>query len=843
MALRTDDQDQKLDPSQADYDSKFNDIRKAEEAGDFNAIANNYDKTADPSQENNNIERARQGEQNSWQQNYTGAKNNTGNGRFSFKKQGPIGVIITVIVTALVGGGAFFAGPALLLQQVSETFTGTARLNPQLTSMQKRTNIMLQSKFDGPVKGVCTPINLLCKYTRPSNRILTQMKKNGIVAYKNNVEVDITKGPFPNARPDELRWTNNAGQTKSIKAGELAKTALSNPEFAAALRTSYNPRFVSLADNVFKAVKTRFGLNGTDKTKGKNPDKIRQTLNEESVAETTDGIGEAAKNGEVSVMRKLFGDRITTLFENLAKAGKSGSAVGLVAGGVCMVSDVPGLITKTVRVYQMRQFIKYAAVFLVAAGAQRAGDGTAETASTLGSILTTQVNGKTAMDSFGMRNALFGDTNQNGDTKWQNYAPGAGVIAALGGVAAITSSPVKKDACNIATSPFVGTAVNVAAAPETLGLSLVAGAIAWGAGVAIGQFSGPIVNAFMNSNIIPDSFYQSLMGALVPDLTKDASGQDAGNILASGAENLMSQTANTGGNMPLNIKQAIAYNKVTQQVDLAYAQQDRAALSPLDGSNPNTALGSFVRQFMPYYGQMSSLSGLFSMIGSVTTGSFSSLLSASTVKAADPATEFNQCQDPSIQISQTAATPFCAIQYGVPPEYLAIDPTQVIQDLKDSGNIDDNGNAQDPSSVAVNNVSDSVFGIKPNSDTATLKQWQALCTDGSTDAISAYEGGNSCMITDRKTAEFALYTIDRRIQQTMDGEDTTLNSSSDNTTSTQAATYTPPTSPSVLLSALQSFNTSQPQVSLLQQTPEVVMTVSRFSLHQSPFTSIPGILV
>jgi hypothetical protein len=48
MATQTDDNDTRLDPGQADYDKKFNDLQKREEAGTFDDIAKNYDKTADP---------------------------------------------------------------------------------------------------------------------------------------------------------------------------------------------------------------------------------------------------------------------------------------------------------------------------------------------------------------------------------------------------------------------------------------------------------------------------------------------------------------------------------------------------------------------------------------------------------------------------------------------------------------------------------------------------------------------------------------------------------------------------------------------------------------------------
>ena len=58
MPLQT-TEDDTLNPGQANYDAKVNNIGKREQAGTFDTISKNYDKTADDTQENKNIAKAK----------------------------------------------------------------------------------------------------------------------------------------------------------------------------------------------------------------------------------------------------------------------------------------------------------------------------------------------------------------------------------------------------------------------------------------------------------------------------------------------------------------------------------------------------------------------------------------------------------------------------------------------------------------------------------------------------------------------------------------------------------------------------------------------------------------
>lgn len=790
-------------PGQADYDKKVDlqNLSKSESAG--NATAPQED--------------AETGEENPDFVSNVTSNNATNKTPFKFnlkslREKGPIATIITIVATAIVGGGAFFGGPSLLLVQVAQEFTGTARLNTQLTSFTTRTDSVLASKFAAdPTSGLCTGtvVKFMCKYTRPSNRLLKQMEKYGIEAYKGDTKV-LSNGPFPSAKPDRLVFKG-----QNISANEFLKTMATNPEFRAAARSAYNPRFISLADKIFSAVKARFGISGKDKEKGVAADKVGTTLDEAAAGVDTTGAAAAAKEGDsalTALMKKLVGEEMTKMLEKIASFGKAGDAEGLVAGIVCAVGDVPGVIVKVVKAYQETQFIKYAMVFAVVGGAIMAGDASQEETSGLGSILTTTVGGNSAMDSFGMRNALNGDTAAGSDTKWQSYVAGASVLAALGTAAVVLNDPLKKNLCAIATSPAAGVATEAALGAGTFGIgTVVTVVLAAGVGFALGAAAPTIISEAQK--IIPDSVYHDAMQSMVGDLTKGATGMPAGDILAGGYESLMSQTSHQRQNQALSIPNAIAYNQLTKKVDVAFAQDDRITHSPLDATNPNTALGSFVNQFLPYYSDMGSVSGIASMLGGLLPNTFSSILSSKVSAAGDPATQFNQCPDPQVIDSGVAATPLCAVQYGVPTDYLGTQPVKVVSDLMASGDIDSDGNVLDPPSSVIDTASSAVFGLAPNSDTSSLKKWMEYCADDTSNVLI------DCQIKNQKTAEYAMFNIDHSVQQTMDGEDSTPYGNAA-ATPTSASVVTPKTN---LFAALDSF--MQPQIAMPTIIPTVVKPV------------------
>jgi len=705
-----------------------------------------------------------------------GGKITGANASALLKKRGPLGLLITLISG---GGIAGFMGlQGLLPIHIVENFI--SRNDTQNTSLTIRTNKILNSKIVGDTtSGSCEIIQIACRFQRPSNKLLSNLEKQGVTAWNKKGEVITKKNFVANERPAKYSFIDKTGTNIDVTPEKFASTLKNNAEFRAAFHNAYKTRFVSFADSVFKTVKDRFGFKTSDKLiKTSTSDDAKTKINE-SVAGNETGAKKALSEGvteeATAVIEKELTDEAVKETGKIAKSGK-GNAIGLVAGAVCLLGDSPGLVIRTVRAYQMAQLIRYAALITTTAYAIKAGEATAEEVNVIGNLLTQVVDGKSAMDSFGIKNGLFGDTKAN-DDDYKKFSPGASVIGSIGGLNQITSSTAKKDACQVATNPATGAAID-AATSETI----VAPLINIGAGIAISAAMSAILPTVIPVVVsLMSPYLQPLLGYFFGDLTQNLIGVNVGNAFASGLLNMLGQTANARGNMALSVKDALSYNKLTDEVNIAYAEEDRATLSPLDASSPNTMLGSFVSSLMPYYSNTSSATGILSTIGSMVTKSFGSIFNSTSVSATDNTEQYSMCEDPEIKNNDIAAGPFCNIIYGIPPKYLDKDPVDVVNALIKSGDIDQNtGEPIDKNADVLTQT-----GIRTDSSDSNqggLKAWLDLCTDGASDQA------NNCKITDT-TADYALYAIDHSIQKTMDGEDSVLDpTTTDNATSASLTT-------------------------------------------------------
>jgi len=658
------------------------------------------------------------------------------------KKRGPLAAILTLLLGGGVGAGFFF-GPSLLLVQIQESFL--TKFDSQNTSLTIRTNRLLANKLtEDATQGSCNVVKIACRFSRPSNKLIKNLEANGVTAYDKNGDIIKRDGLFQSQRPAKYSFRG-----QDILAKDFSKTLRTNAQFRSAFHSAYNPRFVGFTDKVFRSIQTRFGFDTTNKTAVEGEQKTGERLNESSkgvnaaAAEAT----ELAEEGTEGVIRKLVSDKAADVVSKIAKGGK-GDAFGLAAAGVCVVADVPRLIISTVRTYQIVQVVNYSMQFLIAGSALKAGEITEEQAIALGALLTTAVANKSAMDSFGMKYAMFGDTSSP-TSSWKKFVPGASATSSLGSIAQVLSSDAKKSMCDVATNPATGAAINIglaAAGPETLGTSLLVAGINIAAGFVISEVVAQ-VGVPLIAEALKGIDVEPLLGFFLGDLTQNLAGEDVGNAIVSGASNVMGQTANAGGNMPLSVEQAIAYHQTTQEVRLAYAEEDRATHSPLDPTNPNTMVGSIVGKIVPYLASINSASGAFSSLAALSSQSFASILGSSSATAAT-AEQYSLCEDPAVTQDGVAAGPFCNIEYGIPPEYLDMDPQKIVDDLVVSGDVDqDTG---DP--------------IEKD-DAGSLSQWISICTDGGTEQLK------NCRIVDEKTAKYSLYIIDHRIQESMDEDD------------------------------------------------------------------------
>jgi len=678
------------------------------------------------------------------------------------KKRGPVAAIVAILFGGGIGVGVFLS-PALLLVQIQQSFVD--RFDTQNTTLTIRANKILVNKMTGDTtSGSCDVIKVACRFSRPSNNLLKNLEANGVVARNKSGDIISRKdGLFQTERPASYSFKG-----EDIPAKDFSKKLATNSEFRSAFHKGYNPRFAGFNDSIFKSIQTRFGF---DKTNKFTETKSAKAVNEK-ITDTSKGSDIGAKTAKSSgtdasesLLKKLITERGTKALATLSKAGK-GSGTTLVAGAVCIATDVPSSVIAISRAYQMTQIIKYVSLFLTASSAMKASDPsmTPLIATTFGTKLTETVNGKSALDSDGMKEVMFGDTKRTSNS-YKKFIPGAGAVSALGGLNQVTNSKVTKDACDVALSPVSGAALNatlVAAGGATLGGTLLAAGLNVATGFVLSDiltFLAPTLIAAALPVIQPAM--TGILESLLGDVTADLAGPDVGDALASGASYMMGQTANAGGNVPLTVDQAVAFQSTAKDVQLAYAQEDRATLSPLDASNKNTFLGSIVSNLLPYYAQINSFSGVLRTVGSIPFMSFGSLLQPATAGAVDMTARFTACDNPELTGTNTAADMFCGLSYGVPSEYLDMDPNEVLSELVASGDVDEN----------TGNPIDKGGGV------SSLKGWMDLCNDGTLDNIKA------CTINKADDPEgarlislYSIYTIDHRAQSTMDGEvvDTTV---------------------------------------------------------------------
>ena len=695
------------------------------------------------------------------------------------KKGGPAGGLIGG--TLAIGMGlSSLSAPALLLTHIKENFMNN--FDNGSTTMDIRSKKIINKRLTTETtSGVCTDfVKVACRYERPSNHFLKALEKDSNImavdADGNPVKRD---GLFPNKKPVAYIANDIEGPDGKkpwrIPANDFNKAIKDNPGLRSAFRKAHNPRWITHVDKTFHSFLKKFGVNKANKLADVNNEEDgKKKIASESKGKDT-GADDAKKSGDKSIMRKLVkklvGEEGAKIIGKLGKVGKSGNLFGAAMGGVCIAADAPGIIAKTIRAFQMVQLIKYAMVFLPLVDALKAGEVTPEAVTAFGTMLTAVymvdgTPGASAMDSFGMKYGLFGDTSTKGfKSDYTKFSPGGNFIKKYGSMLKFTDSKMRKDACDAATHPATGAAINatlLATGGATLGIDWVLLGVntlgGWAIGIVLNTFAGDIMDFVMG--FVPDGILDGILEYFMGDFTANVKGEDTGNLTASSITHALSQADSAGANIPMTVGSAVAFNNVRKEVILAYAQEERATRSPFDISSPYTALGSIYTYLMPQIVSSRSPLGAIRSLGSISSGIFKSFFRPSLAFAADGA-QYEMCDDPYVKEAQIAAGPFCNIAYGIPPKYLGIEPTQVVAEMKDE--IDENtGEA------------------KPDSDYAL---WLQQCTDGSIDAAAGCMSDSNNGRDDRKAAIFALYTIDQRAMNGMDADPMVSSGSSASTVS------------------------------------------------------------
>jgi len=741
------------------------------------------------------------------------------------RKKGPMALLIAVLGGGAVAGG-IFASMSILPLHLMESLAD--KFNMQDTSFSRRTSLILNKKISGDITSGCSGVvKLLCRYERPSNRLLSNLEKQGITAVDSDGKPITKKTFFPNQKPAGYKMEGVVGSGKdgAITAKEFSKVLNSNPTFRGAVKAAYNPKFMALssADPVMQKIKKVFGFNSKDKLKNTtSTEDLNKTLNEQSagtnktLTETAkqagnaeaeaDAVDEVEKNLEgseptktdsevkagggpektsdataakaTSMLEKLFGDKIANLLKKLAGSGKGG-LVGLGLSMGCMATDIPGIITGVTWAYQNAQLVRFGATLFMAINALKAGDASSGEVSALGDYFTaTNSDGKSALDSLGMQNVLYGssDTSKTGDA-YKNYIPGYAAATALGGVVGVFNSAATKTACKTINNPVTQATIQGtvdAVSSETIIVPII-NAIG---GIALAEvitWITPLVAPMIASWVAP--MFQNILAWMMGDFTADIpAGPARGDAVASATASLLSAPSTGGGNQALTVSQELAYENIAKQQQIADAEVDRATLSPFDTSSQYTFLGSLVNKMLPYYSQLGSITGSLSFIANILPMSVGSLLNT-FVSADNNSAQWQMCDETNITEAQSyvggddsdpiAAGPFCNIATGIPAQYLDDDPEEVANRMIGYGAINDETGVAVPDNEYLKTLTGDV-------GTISYASWLDQCTDPtSNDEIGA------CMINNQQVADYALYTIDQRVMDTMDGDGTEISNDPD----------------------------------------------------------------
>jgi hypothetical protein len=746
--------EREMSPSQAHWDdtvsrnlSRMENKKPAKRGNE--AASSSGNSSGDAAGNINNKEKQSQ-QQDGWRDNTSRDLNKPKKGKgksggFSamnkLKRFGPTGAVASMLLVGAVGIGSSTSIMGSLLVSIKESIV-TNIDQQQYTSMSRSNRILSRRLADNATSGSCTLVKIACRFHKPTNYQLKQLDKAGVKALDEAGEV-IEKGKLIGGK----RPAHYLIDGEKISAKDFKKALRNNPKLRNAFRRAYNPRWVNWVDDA--AVKFLKKIGVTKKVAEKlNSKKTRKALTEatDELTKIEDKAGDKIK--------KEIADEAGDFAKKEAKktAKKGGDAKLMMAQGICAAAKAPNVIVNINKAFRIAQYAKLGYTFLTAADAIKKGEATPEMVNNVATILTqsyTKKDGsikKPATDSKLMKYTMGLGTSGSSSS----YIPGVGgALATYLGV--VNSEPVKVG-CDLVGSTAAEVAVEVFDGIKN-GLGPVGWAWTAGEFALEGILSLESVQQQLSSamgGIVQtaiDTFgnwvdMKALAEYFLGDKTKGATGTDVGDITGVGLSNSMADQASYTGNAPLTVQQKVAFDEqIVQPERIALAEEDRLTHSPFDISSPNTFLGSIAIRFVPYLGMASSPLAFVSAISSISTSSLFNLFNPSAY--AKNIIDENKCTQNSVLANEKdiAVGPACDVQYGVPTDYMGIEPDQVASELSASGDIDENGK------------------VKSNSE---LQDWIDTCNQAS--IINTKE----CTVDSRQRALYNLYQIDKR---TVDGMD------------------------------------------------------------------------
>lgn len=669
------------------------------------------------------VDGARQKEEagNSWKTNVSqGEKKEPVTAKDWIKKKGPLGALIGL----LVGGGGFlgFFGSTLLPITIAEHFTNDA--NDMNASSQRKLVDLFGGKLGGLQNkiSICNKaISFRCKLKSISPELARSFEDEG---FKFNEKTEVKGKILFSSMEFPSENANKAGTVvRSVQELKTALKDLDNYGRFTNVISLKNTMF--LRGGWFKGVLTALHVNRAKKIEGKSKEEADKSYEEsvkgeKGVPPTTEAVADKAGDNATEEQKKQAqantdsGNETADTVNQAITKGQKLKSLALKVGNallipqlICLTYNMAGFIANSAKIKKAARFISFAMIFLTLAASIKAGTTTQPEAdkgigilapSSYPSTITDPDTGeqvpnpninKTAYDSEAYQVVAYGaHINLSGIAKTLFVA--GGFLGALTGIVSWINRHIGKAAvkttCKVANSS-VAKVISFLAAPVFA--IAVAGIVTI---LPVEQWGAALVNAAIDA-------------AAGLDLTTDAIGPTAGNIIFIGAALIMGHSAMKFGLKagPLSaIRKNMADNNAVIEQDIAY-QKYEAKKTPLDPTNRYSFLGSLafqVASFTPTIGDSigSSIGRLFAVIPTALGNLSKNADAAYSMPVADYSdTRFNQCHD-------DAYDEFGAVGPGVsepvkfdmfcPPRFVpfgSVDADTATAHQEGNGGIDENG--------------------------------------------------------------------------------------------------------------------------------------------------------
>jgi len=618
MALPTlpgdEKQDEKLNPGQQDYDRRFNDISKAEQQGSFNDIANNYNQTADSSQEDDNINKLKERESEGDKTPAGGWKNNTGTSdknaktplsqrikTIGKKRGGIIGLILGIVL----GGGLLGSGFGGVSMLINLTENVTLKNDSSSSALQHR--FMKVFGFNIiETDPICanTTKSIKCKMGRISNKALTQLEKKGITpVFDNDTDTNSRKKTgYPTKNPTHyvIDLKDGSPVSEPIPARDLPRKLAENPKMAAKVlgrAGAFNVRINAWSGkHITEKLYKKFGLN---RNGGLADGSSKRLTPAEKLAEATKKLQEKIpKSEKLSSVADGVKEKVRG---HVGKAGKAGLVYSAAVAG-CIAVKAPGYIAAGVAAVQLAQVMPVGMDLILSPGAKAKASGvdtdnsiTAEDTDAIGTLLTNKTpresDGKmtSALDSPILLAAM--GVNKAKPAVSKNYTPGYAMLTNETVIAANKADKTLAPGCNIIMSPAaMYTAMTVSAgATVLLSSTVVLGAIK-----VVADFIGSAIVTEVAVNVAGDAAKAAITDLASNDNIPKASGEALGDVAGISMMSIFS-AGGMARNLPvLKTSQIKDFEVASQENEAFQRDMDIATMSPFDTSSKYTFLGSIL---------------------------------------------------------------------------------------------------------------------------------------------------------------------------------------------------------------------------------------------------------